>query len=119
MTMSDKEKDLDLLFAEARRGRDDMPERLTAGILADAELVRLERQRRQSHAPAGWVRRLVDGLGGWQAVGGLAAASVVGLWVGFSAPSFLPDPASYFVAPDASFIVADLGLEAEYLEEVE
>ena len=32
-------------------------------------------------------------LGGWAGLGGLAAASAAGVWIGLAPPEFLPDPA--------------------------
>lgn len=36
-------------------------------------------------------RRLIAGLGGWRAVSGLAAAAVVGLWIGLALPDSMRD----------------------------
>lgn len=119
MTMSDKNTELDLLFAEARQTRSELPDDLAVRILTDAETIRLGAAKAAQRDRRGLLSKLIDGLGGWQAMSGLAAASVVGAWIGFSAPSFLPDPASYFVAQDPSYMVANLGLEAAFLEEAE
>lgn len=119
MTTSDNDTDLDLLFAEARRSSPELPDDLAVRILTDAEAVRLERSRPAVPADRGLIRSLYDGLGGWQGLGGLMAASVAGVWVGFAAPSYLPDPASYFVSQDTSYLVANMGLEPTFLEELE
>ncbi|MGV6802591.1 MAG: hypothetical protein ACWA49_00185 [Ruegeria sp.] len=119
MTMSDKDTELDLLFDEARRTRRGMPDHLAVRILEDAEYVRLKRLTPASRVRPAFLQSIVDGLGGWKGIGGLVTASVVGVWVGFSAPAFLPDPASYFVAQDPSYMVASLGLEGAFLEEAE
>ena len=119
MTISHDDSDLELLFAEARRSGPELPDDLAVRILTDAEAVRLERTRPAAPADRGLFRGLYGALGGWRGLGGLVAASVAGVWVGFSGPSFLPDPASYFVSQDASYMVADLGLEPTFLEELE
>lgn len=86
----------------------------------DAEAVRLARLAPSSaKCPRGLLRRLADGLGGWQGMGGLLAASVTGVWIGFAAPAFLPDPANYLMTQDTTYLVADLGLSFDYLEETE
>lgn len=117
--ISDDDRDLDLLFAEARRSSPELPDDLGVRILTDAEAVRLERTRPAVPANRGLFRGLYAAVGGWQGLGGLVAASVAGVWVGFSAPSFLPDPARYFVSQDTSYLVADLGLEPTFLEDLE
>lgn len=119
MTMSDNDTELDLLFAEARRTCSDFPDDLAVRILTDAEAVRLKNTKSVPRPVRGFLQNFIATLGGWQGLSGLATASVVGVWVGFSAPSFLPDPASYFVGQDASYMVANLGLEAAFLEESE
>ena len=53
------------------------------------------------------------------AAGGLVAASVVGVWIGASAPAFLPDPATFIYPQEATFTVADLGLDTTFLEDAE
>ncbi|MBY6082722.1 hypothetical protein [Ruegeria arenilitoris] len=119
MTMSDQGTELDLLFAEARQAHVDLPDDLAVRILTDAEAIRLAATKTAKPKSQGFLGNLVAGLGGWQALSGLAAASVVGAWVGFAAPSFLPDPANYIMTQDASYMVANLGLEAAFLEEAE
>jgi len=119
MTISDKKPDLDQLFAEARQARPDLPDDLAVRILTDAEAVRSERRERSIPRRRNPIRSLFDGLGGWQGLSGLVAASLAGLWVGLSAPSFLPDPADFIGTQDTAYLIADLGLEATFLEDYE
>ncbi|MBY6068206.1 hypothetical protein KUW17_15740 [Leisingera aquaemixtae] len=95
--MADTDKanqELEELFAAARRDRPALPEHLSAAILADAGRVQ---QGRHAAGPARaarqplW-RQLIEAVGGWPAMGGLAAASAAGLWIGLAPPSFVPDP---------------------------
>lgn len=116
MDMADYERELDDLFAQARQTRDTLPEGLAVRIETDAEAVRLSRLPRP--APATW-RQRIAGIGGWTGLGGLVAASVAGVWVGFAAPSFLPDPAEYLVSHESSVFLADLSFDVTYLEETE
>lgn len=120
MAMADNETELDLLFAQARNDRASIPDALIVRMQTDAEAVRLARLAPSSaKCPRGLLRRLADGLGGWQGMGGLLAASVTGVWIGFAAPAFLPDPANYLMTQDTTYLVADLGLSFDYLEETE
>ena len=88
--------ELDLFFDAAQRDRPDPSDGLMARVLADA----LDSQARQAPPARGarGARRTVpfwtqlrDALGGWPALGGLAAAGVAGLLIGFSAPVALGD----------------------------
>ena len=65
-------------------------------VLADAE--RIDRARR----PASVWHQLREALGGWSGFGGLVAASLAGLWIGFAPPAMLPDPAAFLMGSDAS-----------------
>ena len=120
MAMAENETELDLLFAQARNDRASMPDALAVRMQTDAEAVRLARLAPpKTKLSRGLLARLVDGLGGWQGMSGLLAASVTGVWVGFAAPDFLPDPANYLMRQDTTYLVADLGLSFDYLEETE
>ncbi|WP_170409219.1 hypothetical protein [Ruegeria atlantica] len=117
--MTEDEDNLDLLFAQARQDRHELPDDLAVRILTDAESVRLNRLKPDEPKTNPLWARLLAGLGGWQGMGGLVAASMAGVWIGFSAPDFLPDPASYLYAQDVSFVVADLSLDTSFLEDAE
>lgn len=85
------EDNLDALFAEARRvgpGAD-----LVARVLADAETVQREVARTpQRPKRAGVLRRppsWIAALGGWGGLGGVTAAGLVGLAVGFWSPDMI------------------------------
>lgn len=116
MKMADQDKELENLFSQARTGRDAFPDDLAVRIETDAEAVRLERLAKTSRSK--WRLRL-GAIGGWQGLGGLVAASAAGVWIGFTAPTFLPDPAEYFVSQEATYLIADLSLDDTYLEDAE
>ncbi|SIT85073.1 hypothetical protein SAMN05421849_2244 [Pontibaca methylaminivorans] len=93
--------ELDALLRAARQAPADLPEALESRILRDAARVQagrrspvavIGRPRRQPERREGLWSRLHGALGGWPALGGLAAASVAGLWIGLAPPSGLPDP---------------------------
>ncbi|WP_341641031.1 hypothetical protein [Phycobacter sp. K97] len=106
MTMADTEDDLnglDALFAEARQNRPEMPDNLTARILADAASVQAAHQGAMAvqrgpmgQAPRAAALRLWHqfwrAVGGWPAMAGMATACGAGLWIGLAPPDFVPDP---------------------------
>lgn len=82
---------LDDLFASARTdARAEPSEALMARILGDADAA-MERDVAPVRARAvpGW-RVWLRALGGWPSVGGLAMATLAGIWVGLSADTLLP-----------------------------
>jgi hypothetical protein len=115
---------LEELFATARRTRPDAPVALQAAILADAVLLQKTRNEvlaaqqtagRHSTAHRLW-RQFAAAVGGWPAVGGMAAASLTGLWIGLAPPSFLPDPVERFAAfSSGSQLITDLGYDVSLL----
>lgn len=117
--MAEDDMDLDQLFAKARQTRPDLPDDLAVRIVTDAEKVRLDRLKPAASSRRSVWARMLDGIGGWQSMGGLAAASAAGVWIGFSAPDFLPDPAAIIYPQESSFVVADLGLDTTFLEDAE
>ena len=76
----DRDDALDALFAEARKAAPVPSDDLMARILADAET---EAAAREAPAPRPrfWPS-LLESLGGWPSLAGLAAAAVTGLWIG-------------------------------------
>ncbi|WP_027236874.1 hypothetical protein [Leisingera caerulea] len=110
--MADTDKaleELEDLFAAARSQRPGMPAPLNAAILADAA-------REQAGFRAAWPeravrqplwRQLIEAIGGWPAMGGLAAASAAGLWIGIAPPSFVPDPVALAGYENTSTAFAD------------
>jgi len=87
---------LDDFFEAARRDTAQMPPTLAARVLGDAAQVQAHRDRAQAQATAkpapGMFRQVLDILGGWPTIGGMAIACGAGVWIGFAPPDFLPDP---------------------------
>ena len=91
MTQRD-ETHLDELFAEARQVRPVVSLDLMARIMADAAAVQSERIApivTATPEQVGFFAGLWSALGGWGGAGGLAAATMAGLWIGFAPPSGL------------------------------
>ena len=92
MTRDNREPDLEAFFEAARMHSPDLPDRVRARILTDAETVMPARVRR---APWAQLREL---LGGWYGLGGVATAGLVGLWIGVAPPTDSIDPLAFFDA---------------------
>ncbi|WP_411351217.1 hypothetical protein PNH50_12425 [Leisingera aquaemixtae] len=110
--MADTDKaleELEDLFAAARSARPGMPAHLNTAILADAARAQAgfsaARPARAVRQPK-W-RQLVEAIGGWPAMGGLAAASAAGLWIGMAPPSFVPDPVVLAGYEESGSVFAD------------
>jgi len=96
MAMSEHEDhDLEMFFRAARADAPEPSEALMARVLADAEAALPPVAAADCAASTGgvgatasWVERL---LGGWRAMGGLATATVAGLWIGYAG---LADPSA-------------------------
>ena len=83
MTDSDKDfAELEALFAEAREGADQMPDGLMQRIVADAEQIQagFGEPKAPVRAPGIWAQ-IMQVLGGWPAMGGLAAACAAASWM--------------------------------------
>ncbi len=117
MTMAENDTELDRLFAAARQNRDHLPDDLAIHMMTDAEAVRMERLKPKSAPAQRLRRRILDAIGGWQGLGGLVAASAAGVWIGFAAPGFLPDPANLWMPQDTVFVIADITLDEVYSED--
>ena len=90
MTVDDL-KELDAVFAEARRETPGISEDLAARILSDADAL-VPRPATATVSPEGGVwTQIRDALGGWVAVGGLTTACAAGLAIGLIAPAAFPD----------------------------
>lgn len=85
--MSDTEKtELDALFAAAREEQPALSDPLTDRILADAAAWQ---PKPLAKSPPGIVAQLIEMLGGWPALGGLATATMAGLYFGFVQPELV------------------------------
>lgn len=107
----------------ARRDAPMMPENLQAAILQDAADVQMQKLQHETAIVPDSTSRFVhlwrqfsSAIGGWPALGGLAAAGVAGLWIGFAPPAFLPDPAGQLIAiSSGSQLLTDAGYDVTLL----
>lgn len=83
--MTDRaEKNLDDLLVQAALQKPDVPADLMARVLIDADQMQPQATSAQ---PAGLWDTLLEMIGGWPAVGGIAMAGVAGLWIGVAPPT--------------------------------
>lgn len=109
---------LDAIFAEARAQVPALSGDLMARILQDAEA---ETRTREAPKPAppprtGWLETLSGALGGWPALGGLVASTVLGLLLGVAQPSGLSDVTAFLWGDGVS---VTLGLDDDPLSLLE
>lgn len=77
---------LDALFAQAKADAV-VPDALVARIVADAAEVAMPEVIIEQ-GPGLWAR-MMDAVGGWPALSGLATATIAGVYIGFSDPTML------------------------------
>jgi len=100
---------LEAHFAAARRGGATLPAGLATRMLADAAAVQDQPATGAARRRVrdGLVQPLLRALGGWPAMGGLAAACAAGVWLGVSPPDFLPDPVGLVMQAGADVNLLD------------
>ncbi|WP_246045427.1 hypothetical protein [Rubellimicrobium roseum] len=80
------EDELEMIFAQARGLRPEPDDDLMARLMADALREMPGTVVAAPRPKPGW-RDWMRALGGWPALGGLAAATVAGFWIGLTAPA--------------------------------
>ncbi len=94
MMITDEEKLLDQAFAEMTAQDATPSEGLLNRIMMDADDVLAEAFPAQVATPEpaqGFGAALLDAIGGWMSFGGLAAATMAGLWIGVYPPDIVYD----------------------------
>ncbi len=106
-TRSDLEDLLDLAA-----GASPVPsEALLARVLADADAALALRRATPAVVKvdgSGLFSRIAAALGGWPALAGLASATIVGIWFGYTQPAGIDGVAAGLFSSDASFDLGDL-----------
>ncbi len=110
MTMTDpKSDDLDDLFAQMR----DIPvvpsDALMARVLADAAAAQPRAVPALTRQHGLW-GRMMEAIGGWPSFGGLAVATVAGIWVGVAPPSSFQDITATLIGEQVSLELVPTGL---------
>lgn len=100
---------LDALFAEAA---DEVPvasEALMARVLADAEAFQPAAEEPIERSSQGRWRAFLEMIGGWQGAGGLVAATLVSVWIGFvGSDSVSLRDGQILLAGDTDYYLSDL-----------
>ena len=92
MKMTDPNDDmLDDLLATARNQRPAVSGDLMSRVLADAAAAQAMPGEQPLPGRRSLWAQLLDTIGGWPALGGLAAATIAGFWVGAMPPSAVTD----------------------------
>jgi len=87
--MTDRASKLvDDMLAEAATVRAEVPDALMAAVLRDAEALQPAAVTQAPASPGLW-QMLLETIGGWPTMGGLATAGVAGLWLGVAPPATL------------------------------
>ncbi len=102
MMTNQNDEILEDLFAQAREQDPHPSDALLARVLADADDVQAGMQPALIATPNGLWGRILDALGGWPAVSGLAAATVAGVWIGVAPPSSVQDLTASLVGDEIS-----------------
>ena len=90
-TTPDPEAELDALLAQARTQKASPSDDLMARIAADAKRLQPAPKIATAQVPSFW-SQMRAALGGWPALGGLAATAVVGVYIGCSDPTLVSVP---------------------------
>jgi hypothetical protein len=91
MKMTNDDKNLEETFAQMRAGDVAPSEGLFDRIMMDADSVLAANVTPISRPKQGFGAMILDVIGGWPSMGGLAAATVAGLWIGVAPPDALTD----------------------------
>ena len=86
--MTERDPDLESLFAEARSAKLSPSDALMARVMADAAALQPRATARQvALSPRGWLDQLAWLFGGGPALAGMGVATVAGLMIGLAQPA--------------------------------
>lgn len=111
MPNNQNEMMLDDLFDLAREVQVAPSDDLMARIIADADEIQTMPSALPKAAPVSIIGGLMDLIGGWKALGGLATATATGLWIGISPPTAFEDFTTDYYTTAASDI-SDAGIDS-------
>lgn len=109
--MDDKDFELEGYFAAERDVAAQPSVELMARIMADAHTHIPAAQVAQTPQPTvrrGMFASLLDAVGGWPSLAGMATATVAGVWIGFSQPAGLDLVAEQLMGTSDTTYLVDL-----------
>jgi len=113
MTTSDKDTvdldmdGLDALFAEAANDVSVQPsETFLVQMVSDA----LAYRQMPQTAPSSLWQQIISMVGGWQGMGGMAAATCAGFWIGINLPEGLPSQFETLLGSETSILALEGGI---------
>jgi len=92
---------LEDILAQARGLTAAPSDDLMARVLAEADAVQPDPSTVSAPQTGFWAR-MMDAIGGWPAVSGLAAATIAGIWIGIAPPSSVQDLAATMAGDEVS-----------------
>ncbi len=98
---------VEALLRQARAQKPEVPDALMARVLADAEAVQPKAGAQPVASRASPWEQLRAALGGWQGMGGLAAATCAGFWIGVNPPAGLPDAGAFLLGVQSEQVVSE------------
>ena len=105
---SEKVTDLETFFEAGRKDAPDPSAALMSRIMGDIDAVADAREAlAPQKAQPGLLARILDGLGGWPTVSGMATAGIIGIVVGISPPEAISDFTSAFVYGTSDLYLVD------------
>lgn len=105
---SENMSDLDAFFQAGRQEAPDPSAALMSRIMGDIDMVADEREAPVPQTPKKRLfARLLEGLGGWPAVSGMATAGIVGIVVGVSPPDAISEFTSAYVNGTTDLYLVD------------
>lgn len=102
------ERELEDFFMTERNAAPDPSDMLLARIMADAQSQIDKAQPEPSIEETGFFQKLLDGIGGWPSMAGLATASIVGVWIGYVQPPAVEPFTGYLISSDAESYLYDV-----------
>ncbi|HHI69588.1 MAG TPA: dihydroorotate dehydrogenase [Rhodobacteraceae bacterium] len=110
--------DLELYFAAERNSAVQPSNDLLRRVMADAEAALPDFERSADKAKSGVFSVLWRAIGGWPVVAGLAAATVAGVWIGFSQPAGIERVSAFYLGQSDEVNMVDLlyAFDAEFGE---
>ena len=116
--MTNKDDELDILFNAARGSTVAPSNDLLGRIMADADaaMPNAHTAPKITATKSGIFATLWSAIGGWPAAVGMAAATLAGVWIGFSQPAGLDLLTESYLGINSDYSILASGFSAEMWE---